>query len=321
METLKDKYINMKNILESKSIKKELIDIEEQYGIEYVYDYIIKVINFLISTRNYNELIKYMDFYKELFPKRYLRTKGLNPKEIENTLYENYIINGFLYHITNKSNIEDILNNGLLTLKDKYGEEIFYDHEKINKIFNDIYERNRKISLKSIVNIPGSNSIEKERFNKVYLSSNLKYIISTYGNPEIHYLFIRDLLWALNLFEIDIDKQEKEEIIKIIINKLNEYDIKEEEKNFILNFLNKYIKFDKVSKDDKSIIMVPTNCINSTSTYFRLYKSRKIETINTEDLLELNYGEISNDGSIKSNNIMALTLNKDRSLSLKIGNS
>ena len=29
METLKDKYINMKNILESKSIKKELIDIEE----------------------------------------------------------------------------------------------------------------------------------------------------------------------------------------------------------------------------------------------------------------------------------------------------
>ena len=319
METLKETYRSMKNILESKTIQKELINLEESYGIDYLYDYIIKTINFLISTKNYNDLTRYMDFYQELFPKRYLRTKGLSNNEIDRTLYDNYIINGFLYHITNKSNVEDILSNGLLTLIDKYGENIFYDYENLNKIFKNIYERNRSISLNSVVNIPGSNNIEKERINKVYLSSNLKYIINTDGNPEMIYLFIRDLLWALNLYDVDIDKLTKEEILNIITNKLSTYDIKENEKNFIINFLKKYISFDKVSKDNKSIIMVPTNCINSNDTFYRLYKARRIDGLNIEDLLELNSGEISNNGSIKSSNIMSLTLNKDRSLSLKIG--
>lgn len=319
MENIKDKYIKMKEVLESTNIKKELEYISNNYDINHIYDYIIKSLIFLITTKDYKELINYMNYYSELFPKRYLKSKGIDSNEIDSILYNNYIINGFLFHITSNKNVPDILSNGLLTLCDKYGNEIYYDYEKINKIFNNIYERNKSISLNSIVNIPGSTTIEKERFNKIYLSSNLKYIIETYGNPEIHYLFIRDLLWALNLYNVEIDNLTKEEIIRIIKNKLNEYDIKEEEKNFIITFLDKYINFDKVSKNNKSIIIVPTKNITSNDTLFRLYKKRTIESLTVEDLIELNSGEISNNGSIKPNEIIALTLNNDKSLSLKLG--
>ena len=114
-------YQRLKESLESDYFKEEIQDRSKQSR-KYGRKFLEKCLYFLISTRDFDNLKYFINhMYNELFPYHYLREiKGLTKEQSELEIYNNFIKNGFLFHVTKTSNVDEILNNGLLTLNDKY---------------------------------------------------------------------------------------------------------------------------------------------------------------------------------------------------------
>lgn len=143
---------------------------------------IIRSLNFLISTRDFDNFDYYLSNYYKTFQTSYLMKKGISINEVKSLMYDNYIKNSFLFHVTPSYNVDQILNDGLQTLNDKTGIDLYQESLKINRIFEDIHKRNNGLlGIKSLINIPGEVELNEERFNSIYLSSNLEYILNTYG--------------------------------------------------------------------------------------------------------------------------------------------
>lgn len=288
--------------------------------------FLVKSLYFLISIRDFDNFEKFLNtYYSDIFPYQYLKEKNnLSDEAVKSIIYDNFIRNGFLFHVTPSNNVDEILTNGLQTLNDKYKCDLYKKSLEVNETYSKIRARNSKLNqlfkMPSIVNIPGIEKYREDRFTTVYLSSNLEYILKNYGESgELFALFIRDLLWAFNNSD-DVDTLTKAElknrIVQIIKN--SNAEIYDEEITQILDFIETIYEDRKNEFSTKSILLVPTSSITSKFTYFdKLYKKNDLN-LSVETILDMNDGEIGSVESIPPNNIITINTNKDNSLSLKI---
>ena len=322
---IKQFYLNLKQCLESETFTKILLS-KGDINSDSRRLFLVKCLYFLISTRDFVNFDKFINrYYKGIFPHEYLKEKeNLSDKQTENIIYNNFIRNGFLFHITPSNNIEEILTKGLLTLNDKYKCDLYKKSLELNETYSQIRNRNKSLNelfkMPNLINIPGLEEYHEDRFNTVYLSSNLDYILKTYGNSgELFSFFVRDLLWVFNNFD-DVDtltnKELKNKIIKII--KDSNAQIYDKEINKILDYIDTIYEDKKSDVNTKSILLVPSNQITSNFTYFEpLYKNNSLN-LPVETILEFSEGEIGSSNSILPNNIIAIYTNEDKSLSLKM---
>ena len=290
--------------------------------------FLVKAIYFLISTRDFNGFEQILNqYYRNMFPYEYIKQKeNLTDDQVKAFTYNNFIKEGFLFHITPSYNVNDILTSGLKTLNDKYSCDLYNKSLELNRIYCNIRDRNSNLDklfkMKSLITIPGFSEYQEERFKTVYLSSNLDYILKTYGESgELFNFFINDLLWVFNNWEeySFLTKDELKNKIAMIINNSGAK-IFEEEKNIILDYIDIIYedKRDDSIDDTKSILLVPTKSIVSDSTaFYSIYEENRLN-LDLETILDFADGEIICNGSIEPENIISINCNRDKSLSLKI---
>ena len=288
--------------------------------------FLVKALYFLISTRDFDNFNNYLNkWYKDIFPYQYLKEKtNLTDKEIKNMIYDNFIRNGFLFHVTPSNNVNDILSSGLKTLNDKYKCNLYKKSIELNLAYSQIRTRNANktelLKNTSLISTPGSRACREDRFKTVFLSSNLDYILKTYGESgELFNFFIRDLQLSLNNYD-NVDSLTKDELKNKVIKMIKKSNIQilDEEIMQILDYMETIYEDKKDNDTTKSILLVPTNSIVNNSNEFKcLYKENSFN-LPIEDILAHDHGEIRSVGSISPDKIIAITTNKDKSLSLKI---
>lgn len=321
---IKEFYEKLKQCLENEVFTKALLS-NGDVNSDSRRLFLVKSLFFLISTRDFDYFENFLNFYhRDIFPYEYLKEKrNLSDEKVKSIIYDNFIKDGFLFHITPSINVEEILDNGLYTLNDKYKCDLYRKSLSLNETYSKIRARNSMLNklfkMPSLINIPGLKEYHEDRFNTVYLSSNLDYILKTYGEAgELFSFFIRDFLWAFNNFD-DVDKLTKDElknkIIQIIKN--SNAQIYDGEINQILDYFETIYEDKKNECSTKTILLVPTSTITSNSTYFdSLYKENSLN-LPVETILDFYEGEIESSESIPPNNIIAINTNSDKSLSLK----
>lgn len=319
----RDFYLKMKCALESEMFREELYSRNSEEARRF---FLVKYLYFLIGTKDFDNFTKYLSrYYKDVYPFEYLGVNtSMNDYEIEETVYRNMLIDGFLFHVTPQSNVNNILQNGLLTLNDKYGCDMFLKSDEVNETYVSVKERNQGLDIlkmRQIVSIPGITGYEHDRFNNVFLSSNLEYALKTYGeNGELSSMFLRDILWAFGIKK-DVYGIKLEEIKSLVIKSVkdNGVHIYEPELERIFSFLD-LIYEEKVTTDDsrKAIVMVPTkDIVNSTRHFNEFFRGDDYMAWPLSMIHEFHSGEVQNEGSISPDNLMVLDLNEDNSFVLK----
>lgn len=325
--TIAETYIKLKQCLESEIFTEILLSKGDING-DSRRVFLVKCLYFLIATRDFENFDKFLNrYYSNILPYEYLKEKqDLSYEEIENIIYNNFIRNGFLFHITPSSNVDAILSNGLQTLNDKYECNLYKKSIELNKTYSKIRTRNESqdelFKMPNLINIPGLEGCHEDRFNTVYLSSNLDYILKTYGESgELFNFFISDLLWCFNNSE-DVNTLTKDElknkVIKII--KDSNAQIYDNEIKQILDYIETIYENKKNEFSTKSILLIPTNSITSNSDCFELLYKKNSLNLSVGTVLDFLEGEIGSSQSIPPYNIIAINTNADKSLSLKIKN-
>lgn len=319
-------YQRLKESIESDVFKEELISINA-HSYKHARLFLEKALYFLISTRdfdNFEYFIKHR--YSEKLPYRYLEeVKGLTKEEIEKELYKNFVRDGFLFHITRKSNVSQILNTGLLTLNDKYKCDVYQNCLELELIYQCIKGRNKDNSnhvftLPSLINVPGGYGFTKERFNTIYLSSNLGYILDTYGEAgEFSSLLLDDILCAFTGYYEPLEDDKEKKINKIFdaISK-NNIQITEEELFYILDFIKSYSEEKKESSTEKAILMIDNNSLKNPSSDFDILYRKNSLNLTVVTIIQHNEGEIEHQGSIAPQDIIALIPEEDKTYKVKI---
>ena len=281
--------------------------------------FLIRSLNYIISTRNIDDFEYYITRYHKLFPNDYLMKKGMTKSETEELIYDNYIKNGFLFHISPSYNTNQIMQDGILSLNDRCDIDMYQKSLDINKIYESIRKRNPGIiSLSSLINIPGEVELSEERFDSVYLSSNLEYILNTYGyRGEFSDYFVRNLFWAFNCDVKHQDMSKSEiygEIISILENE--KFKIKDEEIDEILGFYNLiYREHPKEENNGQSIVLVPINRIESSPKFNFIYRNKKLG-FPVQTIIEFDNGEVINKGSIVPEDIAIISPDNNKRLRL-----
>lgn len=316
-------YLKMKHALECEMFKEELYSRKSEEARRL---YIVKYLYFLIGTKDFDGFSKYLSrYYKDVYPFEYLSDYSkLSDEEVEETVYRNMLIDGFLFHVTPQSNVANILDNGLLTLNDKYGCDMFQKSDDVNESYKRVKERNQGLDIlkmRQIVSIPGITGYEHDRFNNVFLSSNLEYALKTYGeNGELSSMFLRDILWAFGIKET-IFGLKLEDIKSLVIKSVKDRGIQiyDHELDKIFSFLD-LIYEEKVTTDDskKAIVMVPTkDIVNSTRHFNEFFRGDDYMAWPLSMIHEFHSGEVQNEGSISPDNLMILDLNENNDFVLK----
>lgn len=320
-------YLKMKRVLESELYTERLL---ERTGLDPEENarrnFIVKTMYFLIGTRDFNGISKFLNrYYRDVYPFEYLKEyTDLDDNDIEEMVYRNILFDGFLFHITPKSNVENILANGLLTLNDKYSCDMYQRCNEVNETYTAIKNRNQGLDIlkmRQIVSIPGITGYEHDRFHNVFLSSSLDYALKTYGqNGELSTMFLRDIFWAFGIKQ-DREGLSKEDIKTIFLLNVNSkgLNIYDREVQIILNFIDLvYEERKDISDSKKAIVMVPVKDIKNSSPHFnRMYKSEEMISWPLSLIHEYHSGEIQNEGSISPDNLMVIDTKEDNSFVLK----
>lgn len=259
------------------------------------------IITFLTVTKRYNELenhlAKHNSSLNQYFFDKYSFRKA-------------YLNNGYLYHITGYKNVESVLENGILTLNQKYNQNMFIDCRKVNRCWHEIIKRNdKRTQSKALIVIPGYSKLYKQRFNSVYLTTNLSFCWQYYGKgSELYQHYIRKLGRYLG---VETDKLKKEELQEVFRKKLQEnYNIFEDEIAILMEFYDTYYDLTYLNKEieDKAIIMIPYQNAKSKNKSF-IYNYKR--TIKNPVFFEKNIfkmTDIEHKGSIKKEGLIAVTM-------------
>jgi len=222
--------------------------------------FIYKTLNYLISTRDFEGFNTYLSkYFIGDFPRRYLQDeKDLSKEEAQSLIYSNFVLNGFLFHITQKHNVDRIFETGLQTLNDRYNCDVYQKCFELEEIYQNIKQRNKQVTnsenetlfdIANLIHVPGEAAFRKIRFETVYLASDLLSLLGFYGKGgEFYNLFLESLFYSFKNHD-NLDNLSKEEIRKKIISLLNQDNVTifDKEKEFIINY------FDMFCKDNKKI--------------------------------------------------------------------
>ena len=261
----RDFYLKMKKVLESEKYTSELLSVSK-HSADARRNFIVKSLFFLIGTRDFEGFEYFFNrYYKDIYPFEYLKERtSKSEEEIDDIVYGNMLNNGFLFHITPQTNVDNVLSRGLLNLNDKYGCNLYDRCNRINEVYSLVKDRNEGkevLRMPSIITIPGFGGFERDRFNNVFLSSNLDYVLKTYGeNGELSKMFIRDILWAFgarcDISNLSLDNI-KEKVMKSIqdndisitdkeLEELCLYYLDNEKYGYISNYVNVHNQDNKI---------------------------------------------------------------------------
>jgi len=280
---------------------------------------LVRSLNYLISTRDFKEYEYYIKHFHKSFPSDYLIQKGMTKEESDAFMFENYIKNGYLFHVTPSYNVNQITKNGLMTLNDKANTDLYQKSMRINNIYSDIVRRNpRYFSLTTLITIPGEAELSEERFNSIYLSSNLEYILNTYGQTgEFADYFVRNIFWGFNVNK-NYCGMSKDDIQKELISILESgnFRIKDEEIDEILSFFN-LIYHEKAKEENlgQSIVFVPTEKIKSNPKFDFLYRENRLG-LSVPTLIDFDKDEVVHTGSIDRDDLIVLAPDENKCLRL-----
>lgn len=267
-------FKRFKEIMESNLVRKKLLTYEESYKNQLL----ASLINFLLLTKDYDcaeEYLQKINTFTEvpLLPTWFLtEIKKLNNKEANDLMYHFFMNDGYLYHVTKKSHLDDVFQHGLVSLNKKFNENMYKQCLRINRSFRDIH----------LIDIPGYNQLYKKRFHSIYLSTNLAHALSVYGcSSEIFTLFLDNLLYILNIDE-SYKYLSKLELRNKIVSQLTQLSTEEKVLSNLINFYDQFYEpIDKNRIYNKMIVMVPRNHIRDTTcndmishTYNRLKKDK-----------------------------------------------
>jgi len=320
-------YIKLKEAIESDFFRQILIE-KSSHSLKQVRSILERVLFFLISTRDFENFNYYLErLNNEQFPYQYLKMKRqMTTEQAQQFIFENFIKDGFLFHVTSNKNIGQILEKGILTLNDKYRCNVYEKCLELDRIYHELQKRNKNnqrdfFRLRSVINVPGKSNFTEDRFDTVYLSSKLDYLLDTYGEiGEFSMFLIEDLFYAFNgsygLKKCDNKEKQKEKIVHSI--RESGIIINEEELNFILEFIEIFGEDNKSKAHEKAILMVPSQCIQPKNSSFNmLYRENKLN-LPVEKIIEYNDGEVENRGSIDPKHIVAIVPEDDVTFKVKM---
>jgi len=217
--------------------------------------YIIKqTLYFYIITHNYKDFGTYID------AREYLeKEKKYNEEEIEQVYLENFIRNGYLFHVTSSKNEQSILENGLLTpnnrnINNKNANELQEYSEYLNEKYNHYFP-------KVIPNEYFFDNQQSFRYDSIFFGFDLEYLLKTYGSSSELSRFIKETLEAK--FNLNFKGLNKEDITSLLENKLQSDSILQgNEIQKALDLLDPFIEEDNQFKD---IILFPYSKLVTTN--------------------------------------------------------
>lgn len=274
-------------------------------------------LKFLTLTKDFNSF--------EIFKNRntnvwsfLLRNYNFEKSKLNYELYKQFIQDGYLFHITKEANKKIILEKGILTLHERFGNEMYRDCCELNHYWRNMAKKMHNVSS-CIIIIPNKDRIYKKRFESVYLTTDIDTGIEYYGNGmELFNIFIDSLMENIKL-PYGNKYEERDVFRKEIVMQLNTFDkITEVEKQVILNFYDKY--YEKMSRgilENKTIIMVPQKKIIQQNSCSEDYQQLIKNPYHFYDYY-INCNDIEYKGNISNEGLIAITLNETNQSKIKI---
>lgn len=295
---------------------------------EFVYDVLRKatgleknavlarIINFLNFTKEYNcdSLRKWLEESLGVLPIAYIQEKkNLTSQEINCFLFESFKKTGYFYHVTNPKYLTSILEKGLLSLNTRFQRDVYRDCKNLNVCWDQITKENQLSERKDLAIIPFYNILYPERFNSVYLSSNLYAALRIYAMGHELFTSIMDNLSSQLLIQKD-SVSTKYEFLQQLSIRMNDksFHIKSEQKQFLFDFCNCYYKDISFVNDfsEQAIVMVPMQRIIPILSLSNrtLFKSKRDFSVEWSSYTDVECDPISKEG------LIGIVKNKDDSI-------
>ncbi len=323
--------LSIKEILESK----EFQCFYQQQDISKKDSIVERSLLFLITTNIFDceELINFINYSNKRYLllasgekdylDPYLEKKGFSWTYRMKMGRENYLKNGFFYHGTALQNQESILNNGLLTLNDKYGNSYYDDCIQVSEAYNSINRLGKTNGNWSLFS--HNTAISERRFNSVYLTPYVESALNYAKNANEYMRFFTQGLLNWLGFEGDVrslNYENKEQIRTLIEQRMMDVDcLHMKEASIILNFFDKYYDIPANREEGKVLVLIPNDIKIAEPSIEELIQKYEMDGYINYDwftvMKNYKYGELCSLGSIVPENTAILTIN-DKSLKLKI---
>lgn len=244
----------------------------------------------------------------------YAYAKKLGLKETDAKFKDHFLKEGYFFHVTPTSNLESILENGLVCLNDTLGDDMYEDILEVNKCWHEVARVNAwNVSNDTLIHIPNYDSFYKERLHSVYFGLNITELIQLYGsNSELTDDFVNNLLSACDRHVL-LSRYSKDTVREIVVEAVenSDFTVSDRARNCLLSFFDKYYKegANGVYKQ-KSIIMIPTSSvkgaisIEDSLNFYKLYKS--------------NWNDIEYTSNISNEGLLGLTIDEDHEKPLNL---
>lgn len=330
------------SVLNSDYLKNKLNNCKSFYGQKNL---VITVFQFLIATKRFDLLEKYIDEIQPFYPGEYYDIKNFLMKEtnlpeevINERIINNVINDGYLFHGTDISYNDDILKNGLQPPSHYYGEgnDFLKDIIIVNCTYRDIYNYNyvkgiaTKLNATDPVNL---NSFSEDKLEHIFLtpSINTSFQYSSKANTWFRG-YVTNILENFNYNMNNIKWDNVDEIAKAIKIAINNSGVKvsEDQQQVFINFLYKYYPKNNIAKTNNaiSIVFVPyTQTIIGNEFIHKLAENKKelqgLQFYNIESIFEIFFpcSETKTKEIIKPENIAILEMSHNKELVLRTNTS
>lgn len=265
----KQELEQFKQVVESDLVTERLNEV----GKENRREFIAALIHFLVLTKDYKNtecyIYDFLFYENSTLPVGYLtEEKGLTQKEAEAFMYDNFINDGYLYHVTKSDHLDSILEKGLVSLNKRFNEDLYDECIKVNTCFNNLLKRNNRIQT-NLIKIPMHKDLYKTRFESIYLSANLDAILVLYGSSsELFYDFLDRWISRLSVKKESMDLP-KEELRQQMIEGMQMYQYDDWELDTLLHFYDKHYEQIRTTDklEEKAIIMVSNENIQDNAKH------------------------------------------------------
>lgn len=310
-----------KQIVESDLVTEKINEVEKHERASVI----ASLLNYLMFTKDYENIEYYLSSflfndYNEVcvLPTNFLnRKQNLTELQAAELMYNSFMKEGYLYHVTKTSNLDSILENGIVTLNKRFNENLYEECIKINKSFNRLLERNNKIQM-DLIKIPLHKNLYENRFNSIYLSTNLQSALNIYGTGmEIFLDFVNRWRARVGVCSRDINLP-KEELRQRLIEGMKHYQYEVQELELLLNFYDKHYEPIKPENkfDEKAIIMIPNKNIEETTTSASCGRRYDNLVRDKENFMDnyLSCVDLECSCEIASDDLIGITIGEDNSL-------
>ncbi len=291
------------NLEEYKQLK-ELLD---SYPYSLSIKKLMRILSFFLYTKKKEYINDFIATDEDL--ETYLiRNRLYSKQQFFNIFKQEFINNGYFFHITNAKNTELILNQGILSLNDSFKRDVYTDCVELNQCWRNIKSKNAdKMMASKLIEIPSKTRIYKKRFTSTYLATYIDLDLLRYYQDGME--LFRDFIDHLCIGGLSPSCcKTKEEGVSYLTKKLLEkYTISDKELEMILSFYRHYYQKSN-PKNNSTIFMVPKKSISDLKMNSKKYQEL-LKTSPEHFYYRLDYCyDLEYQESIPNDGLIALTL-------------